>query len=169
MSYEDAPQSVIDLLIKVQTKYFPELASANIHVMFDTTERPKSWLAKIIKPSSLVRHLTADNLNTDGYDYIIVIDKTPWHLYREDDKLRTIRHELRHTFVKHEAAERNKQYLLVKHDIEDFAAEIELATEEGELRWRERASLVAQSEYERLKEQKKADKKAAKKNAKMVN
>lgn len=165
MQYKDAPKEVADLVNKVRSKYFPELEQANIKIIFDTTKRAKKWLAQIRKPNKLVRYLTTDEdgILPNGWDYIIVIDETPWDYYNEGDQMRIIRHELRHCNYNPEQEERDKQYNLEKHDVEDFYAEIRLATEENELEWKKRASEVAFSIYEEIKEEKKNKKKSKKK------
>jgi hypothetical protein len=162
MDYREAPAEVLTLVQTVKERFFGDMVSANIKVLFDTKPKLKSWLAYISKPSQLVRYLTSNpeiGQPEEGWDYILVIDELPWEHYSEDDKMRLIRHELRHCEYNPESEERSKQYGIAKHDYEDFYAEVLLASQENELKWRVRASEVAASVYEDLKEKEKEKKK----------
>ena len=145
--YEDSPQEVADFAEQVRARYFPELARARIAVLFDLRRRKSrgNWiLASIHKPNELTKHFTKSNLNPSGLDYVIVLDKAVWAEIQEQDRIRIVRHELRHTFYDLEA--KGDPYKLVGHDVEDFWTEIDLNKDDP--RWRIRVSEIAESVYD---------------------
>ena len=146
--FEDVPDSVLNLVDRVQEQWFPELARARIKVLFDTKKRMSRglWvLARIQRTNQAVRHLTREEAHSEeGFDYIIYIDKAVWEAIEEPDRIRIVRHELRHTFYDIEA--KGTPYKLVGHDMEDFLMEIELNKDDP--RWKERCVTIASSIYD---------------------
>jgi predicted metallopeptidase len=145
--YEDVPQDVIDILLEVRREYFPELRNAKIKVLFDTKKRSsggKLTLGRMQKTNDLLRHLTTGEAeDEEGYDYIMYLDKAAFTNITRDDKIRLVRHELRHCHFDLEA--NSNPYKLVGHSVEDFYEEIELNQDEP--RWGERVVAVAESVY----------------------
>lgn len=151
-SFENVPESVRKFGREIQEEYFPELEDCRYQILFDTRETKKPWLAKIYRANDLVRFLTIDepDASNEGLDYIIVLDKL---LYESDaitdaDRKRLIRHEMRHIYYDPEKNTRKSQYKLVKHTINDFYEEVDLAIQEGDPRWVERVSAVQESLYD---------------------
>ena len=146
--FEDAPDAVVELVDKVREQWFPELARARVKVLFDTKRRKSrgNWvLARIQRSNELIRHLTIEETHSEqGYDYILYLDKAVWEAIEEKDRIRIVRHELRHTFYDLEA--KGTPYKLVGHDVEDFLMEIELNKDDP--RWKERCAAIASSLYE---------------------
>jgi predicted metallopeptidase len=70
------------------------------------------------------------------------IDSNIFFNLSEEDKVRIIRHELRHIFYDSEAT---VPYKTIDHDVTDFMVEIEL--NHDDLKWNQRVSEIAQSVY----------------------
>ena len=147
--YEDAPSEVTDLVLGVKDNAFPLLRQAKIKVLFDTKGRKSQGdfiFARIQRTNDVLRHLTRDEARSDeGFDYIIYLDKEVWKALDKPDRVRIVRHELRHCFYDIEA--KSTPYKLVGHDVEDFQAEIEY--NKSDPAWRERVAGVAASIYSR--------------------
>jgi len=166
LRYEDATEAEYKLLDKVRSESFRELFDAKIKIIFDLRKKSsggKIVLAKIYKTNELIRHLTQEGLDdlTNGTDYIIFIDKLFWNLVEEIDKIRTLRHELRHTDY---CPEKKFPYQLKSHDIEDFEIEVDL--NKDDIGWRKRVAELTFLAYQQREEQEKEEKKNAKKAAK---
>jgi hypothetical protein len=101
--FEEVSDSVYQILNEVRSQFFTELDNANILLIFDTKKRVskgKVVLASIKKVTDLQRFLTINESGSiDGFDYMIIIDKKAWEIAEDDDKVRILRHELRHTVV----------------------------------------------------------------------
>lgn len=152
LRYEEVNEEVISLLREVRAEYFPELKNAKIKVLFDIKKRKSGGmlvLARIMKTNDLLRHLTIDEAEAiEGYDYIIALDKTCWENIIRDDKIRIMRHELRHAYFDIESEE--NPYKLQNHSISDFYEEVEFNKDDP--RWRERLATVVEDIYEQKKE-----------------
>ena len=153
--YEPVSVDVTEKLEEVRLAHFTELGDARIGVIFDTREKRKNFIAKIVKPNEILRYYTSDEAGEeDGYDYIIILDQIVWLSdgISDADRTRILRHELRHADFKPEKKTRKGQYALKKHDVEDFYIEIELAQQEGDGRWLERVKITADSIYDMLED-----------------
>ena len=159
--YDEATDDVRSLLDKVIADYFNELRNARIVALFDSKKRMSGGqliLSSIMKPNELLRHFTkAEAGSDDGYDYVITLDKKGWDVLTDQDRVRLLRHELRHTFYDIEAED--NPYKLVDHSVSDFYEEIELNKEDP--KWRQRVTTVVGDIYEQEKEE--AKEKRAKK------
>jgi hypothetical protein len=157
LRYEEVTSDVQDILHEVQTAHFPELKNAKIIVLFDLKKRTSGGrvvLGRIMKTNDLLRHLTRDDsIAIEGVDYIVTLDKQGWDAIGKEDKVRVLRHELRHTHYDIESED--NPYKLMDHSITDFYEEVELNKDDP--RWRERVATVVADIYEQQKEdQKKA-------------
>ena len=148
LRFEDAPDEVITLMNRIISESFSELANAKIKVIFDLKKRlsnGKVVLGRFQKTSDLLRHLTVEEAADDfGFDYIMYLDKMIFTNITEGDKIKIIRHELRHSNVDMEA---DNPYKLRGHDLEDFTEEVELNSDD--LRWAERCVTIGLSLYDR--------------------
>jgi len=146
--FEDVTDDVYEMLRSIIKDHFPELVNAGFKILFSTKKKTsggKICFAWIQKTNELIRHLTTEESGSeDGYDYIIYIDKLIWDNIEEADKIRLLRHELRHTHVDLES---NNPYKIRGHSIEDFYSEIELNKDDP--RWAQRVSVIAESLYTR--------------------
>lgn len=162
LRYDEANDHVMELLKEVRSKDFPELVNAKIKALFDLKKRKSGGmvvLARIIKTNDLMRHLTRDGADRhDGYDYIITLDKKCWDNITDLDRVKILRHELRHAFFDIEAED--NPYKLLNHSVSDFYEEVEL--NKNDPRWRERVATLTDDIYEQEKEartEKKSNKK----------
>ena len=107
-------------------------------------------LGHIMKTNDLIRHLTKEDASSaEGYDYIITIDKKGWEALDDKDRVRLLRHELRHTYFDIDAEE--NPYKLIDHSISDFYEEVELNKDDP--KWRQRAATMVADIYEQEKEE----------------
>jgi hypothetical protein len=147
--FEDVSENVYEMMKNVIKEHFPELVNARFKILFSTKKKTsggKICFAWIQKTNDLIRHLTTEEADSeDGYDYIIYIDKLIWDNIEETDRIRLMRHELRHTHVDLESS--SNPYKIRGHSIEDFYSEIELNKDDP--RWAQRVAVVAESLYSR--------------------
>jgi len=146
LRFEDVPTEINDIFREVRAEHFPELRNANIKILYDLKKRQsngKITLARIQKTNDLLRYLTIDeSAENEGHDYIIFIDKKIFDNITREEKIKILRHELRHTLVDIDS---NTPYKLIPHDIEDFHEEIEL--NKNEPMWRQRLANLCQDLY----------------------
>jgi len=159
LRYEKVTDDVRRLLDKVLKDHFGELKNAKIMALFDVKKRTSGGqivLGRIMKTNDLLRHLTRhDASSAEGYDYIITIDKKGWETLNDKDRVRLLRHELRHTYYDIDA-EANP-YRLIDHTIADFYEEIELNQDDP--KWRQRVGTLVADLYEQDKEEAKEKRK----------
>ena len=152
LRYDEVNNHAIELLKEVRSKDFPELVNAKIKVLFDLKKRKSGGmvvLARIMKTNDLMRHLTRDGADLhDGYDYIITLDRKCWDNITDLDRVKILRHELRHTFFDIESED--NPYKLLNHSVADFYEEVEL--NKSDPRWRERVATLTEDIYEQEKE-----------------
>src|SRR5208337_5209484 len=100
LRYEEVTEEAVKLLDEVEIKHFPELRNAKIIMLFDLKKRTSGGrvvLGRIMRTNDLLRHLTKDEAEAiEGYDYIITLDKQAWDVIQHEDRIRLLRHELRH-------------------------------------------------------------------------
>lgn len=152
LRYDEVNDHVLDLLKEVRSKDFPELVNAKVKVLFDLKKRKSGGmviLARIMKTNDLIRHLTRDGADYhNGYDYIVTLDKKCWENITDLDRIKILRHELRHTFFDIESDD--NPYKLLNHSVSDFYEEVEL--NKNDPRWRERVATLTEDIYEQEKE-----------------
>jgi len=148
--FEDAPEHAYDLMHLLIGSHFKELGDCKILILMDLKERKTGdtiTLGRITKTNDLTRHLTIDESGSDtGYDYIMYLDKVMWNNIEDLDRVRIIRHELRHTHIEIES---KSPYKLRPHSIEDFHSEVNL--NEDDPRWRDRVGILVATKYESIK------------------
>lgn len=163
LRYEEVTDDALRLLDEVQAKHFPELRNAKIIMLFDLKKRTSGGhivLGRIMKTNDLLRHLTKNEaVAVEGYDYIVTLDKQGWDAIGQEDKIRVLRHELRHTYYDIESED--NPYRLIDHSITDFYEEVDLNKDDP--RWRERVATVVGDIYEQIKEDKKQERNKKKK------
>ena len=155
LRFEEAPDRAYELMreiIKDESLHWPtELVNAKILILIDTKKRmsgEKIVLGRMSKTNDLTRHLTIDDSGEErpaGYDYIMYLDKILWKFTEDADRIRVLRHELKHTSIEDCAT----PYKLRGHTIEDFYSEVKL--NEDDPFWRTRVATMVDSKYEELK------------------
>lgn len=155
MRYEDASENLVEVYLQVAEERFPTTcANLNIKLMFDTKRRVRqgrSVLASIEIASEKIKYFTKNDVNVDGVDYVLTVDKKAWELANVNDKTRLLSHELRHVYVDEEGRRK-----LVPHDIEDFVVEVKLNTDDPD--WATKLVTLVADIYEQEKELKKLNK-----------
>lgn len=147
MRYEEADEGLVEVFLDTLEKNFQSLQHLKFKLIFDLKKRIKNGkivLASIEIPGPKLKYFTIDDIATDGYDFILLVDKKAWELSSEFVKPRLIRHELRHIFI-----DEKGQPKLVGHEIEDFYAEIELNKDDPE--WRRKLATLTYDIYEQEK------------------
>lgn len=145
--FEEAPTEVINKVQEVIRNKFPQLNGCSIEAVFDTKKRKsggKFTLVKLDKASPILRHISADNTNPDGVDYILYLDKLVYNEMSEQDRGRIIAHGLYHAECDFE---KEIPYGVRKPTVQTFYEEI--ADNEDDARWAERLDLMAEGVYER--------------------
>ena len=159
LRYEEVTEKAFDMLKDVKIRDFSELKNAKIKVLFDLKKRKSGGrivLGRIMKTNDLIRHLTKDEVEAmEGYDYIITLDKMCWDNITDNDRIRILRHELRHTFFDTESED--DPHKLLSHSISDFYEEVELNRDDP--RWRDKIGSLAEGIYEQQKEERAEKKK----------
>jgi hypothetical protein len=155
--FYEADQSVTDLIQSLiyDDERFPNLKAATIIAVMDSKPKVDKLTGRVtfayIKTANEVeKFLTRDGHNIEGVDYIMFVNDLVWELANDKDKKRIISHELRHTFL-----DEKGNFKLVKHDIEDFYAEVRL--NEDDPMWGQSLGTVAIAKIEQMKEEAKAN------------
>ena len=148
--FEDVDSGVMDLLHETMQEFFPELRNVRIKCLYDTKKRMaggKIVLGRIQKTNDLLRHLTVEESRSDdGYDCIMYLDRLAWTSIGRPDRVRLMRHELRHIDLSETGSIK-----IIDHTITDFYEEVSL--NEDDPRWRERVATLTADIYEQEKEQ----------------
>ena len=145
--FEEATTEVINKVQEVMRAKFPSLVGCNIEVVMDTKKRKsggKHVLVKLDKTTPIIRHISADNTNPEGVDYILYIDKTVYNEMNEQDRERVIAHGLYHADCDFE---KDIPYGVRKPTVQTFYEEI--ADNSDDPRWAERLDLMAEGIHER--------------------
>jgi hypothetical protein len=152
--YYEADQSVYELMETVVYDRFPNLRQASIKILMDSRAKidklqRRMVFASIKMANEVERFLSKDGHNIEGHDYLMFINDLVWELADTKDKTRIISHELRHCFLNDKG-----DYKVIRHDIEDFHAEIELNKDDP--MWGQALSTIAMAKHEQQKEEEKA-------------
>ena len=145
--YEDVDDSVVEVFIKVVEDWFPEVGNLKIKLMFDLKKKVskgKMALAYIELVNEKLKFLTSSKLIKGGYEYLIIVNKVAWELADNEDRVRIIRHELRHIFE-----DENGKLSLLPHDISDFSEELEI--NKNNQNWAANLANAALDRYEEMK------------------
>ena len=151
LRYEDVTETVMEMFRKVKSQHFPELKNAKVKVLFDLKKRKSAGrviVGRIVKTNDLIRHLTKNANAEEGYDFVITLDRKCWDHITDEDRVKILRHELRH--VSFDLESEDKPYKLVNHSILDFYEEVEI--NQHDPRWRERVATLTEDIYEQEKE-----------------
>jgi hypothetical protein len=157
--FYEADEKVQALANKIIYDRFPALRGAKIKVVMDPKPKIDKILGRMtfayIKLANEVeKFLSKSGVSLNGLDYLMFVNDLVWELASDKDRARIISHELRHGFVDEEG-----NYKIVKHDIEDFYAEIE--SNKDDPMWGQALSTVAVAKFEQTKAEERAQKKAS--------
>jgi len=151
--YYEADGVTKTLFTQVREERFEGLGGAKIKLIMNLKPkidklRGDMVFASIKTTNEVEKYLTEQE---SGYDYFIFISGLVWDLAGVVDRKRILSHELRHCFI-----DENGNYKIIRHDIEDFFAEVRLNEEDP--MWGQALSTVAMAKYEQMKEEEKANK-----------
>jgi hypothetical protein len=129
------------------SKTFPELSNFSFGLLFrDKIKKSKGriTLAEICLPNKLLSYYAR---NDDGapFDFLMIVDEMIWACARPEDRIRLIRHELRHVLI----SDKGKPQL-IDHDFADFFKEVELNTDDPT--WANRLCEIAEAGYKQVKD-----------------
>jgi hypothetical protein len=145
--FEDVPDHVVKMVNDIRKGSFPELSGAKIKVLYDTKKRTsggKLVLGRMQKTNDLIKTLTVeDSGDTEGYDYLMMIDKACFENVENIDKTRILRRLLQHCDVDLDS---NNPYKIRNFEIEEWYDEMEYNKEDP--RWMERCLSITESVYE---------------------
>ncbi len=143
--FENCGQDEQDLLREVVAEFFPELRNVRIKMLFDMKKRMsggKVVLGRIQKCNDLLKHLTAEEANTEeGFDAILYFDNKAYENIGREDRIRILRHELQHINLSEVG-----NVGLRDHELTDFYEEV--ARNVDDPRWRERVATLTTDIYE---------------------
>lgn len=147
---EVAAKNMVDELMEER---FEGLVGAEIKLIMDSKPkidklRGEMVIASIKTTNEVERYLTENN---SSYDYFIFVNGLVWDLADEKDKKRILSHELRHCFIDDKG-----NYKTIRHDIEDFYAEIKL--NEDDPMWKQSLSTIAMAKFDQMREEEKVNK-----------
>lgn len=166
--FEDATGDVIKLFEKVKNDLFPELNNALFKLVWRNKKKGKDGgliFAEIMSPGEFTRYLTSEEANEEtGFDFIVIIDKLIYNNINEEDKIRILRHELRHCVYNPTKEDKKAQYGIRDHTVQDFYEDVAIESQNGgDPQWKERVLEIGLSLYEEQEEKKKEEKKTKKK------
>lgn len=147
MRYYEPDVVTSSLFDKVREERFEGLEGARIKLIMDMKPkidklRGTMVFASIKTTNEVEKYLTEQ---VSGYDYFVFINSLVWNLANEKDKKRILSHELCHCFVEPEKG----NYKIIRHDIEDFHAELELNKDDP--MWGQALSTIAMVKLEQEK------------------
>lgn len=121
--FSKADSSVYEIFMQMLDKHFPELSSYSFGLLFrDKVKKSRGGtvLASICQPTKLMSFY-AKNDAGNPFDYLMIIDEMVWACASDEDRVRIVRHELRHCHITEKGDPK-----LVGHDFEDFYKEVEI-------------------------------------------
>jgi len=152
--YYDAEPAVYELMDNVIHERFPNLRPASLKILMDNKPRidkltQRITFASIKAANEVEKFLTKDGHHIGGFDYIMFINELVWELANVADRKRIVSHELRHAFM-----DEKGNYKVIKHDIEDFHAEIKI--NEDDPMWAQALGTIAMAKHDQMKAEAKA-------------
>lgn len=145
--YEDCDEKLVEVFLNVVEEHFPQVQFLNFKLIYDLKQRVSKGrlvLASIETASPKIKYLSADKIAIDGYDLLLIVDMKAWEVASADQRVRLIRHELRHVQIDEKGGVK-----LVGHEIEDFHIEVKLNADSPE--WRMQLATLTHDMYEQEK------------------
>ena len=134
--YEDVTEDVKTVVARVIDTHFTDLANVKVKFLFDTkkaTRNGRIALGKCQKPNELTKHFTIPEAkNDEGYQYVITLDKLAYNNMPDVDRIRLIRHELRHILAVRNDETGDVKCKIMPHNIDDFVEEVMLNDDDPE-------------------------------------
>lgn len=121
--FRKADSSVYTVFLDMIEKVFPELTGYSFGLLYrEKIKKSKGGLilAEICQPTKLLSYF-AKNDNGNPFDFLIIVDEMAWCCAKECDRIRLMRHELRHVNISDKGVAR-----LIGHDYQDFYKEVDI-------------------------------------------
>jgi len=153
--FYEADQSVYEIMDDLIHERFGNLRAANIKILMDSKVkidklRGNVTFASVKGANEVERFLSKDGHNLSGMDYLMFINDLVWEMAGDKDKKRIVSHELRHCFLDDKG-----NFKIIRHDIEDFYAEVKLNEEDP--MWGQALSTIVKAKYDQIKAEEKAN------------
>lgn len=145
LRFEEMDEVTVELINKVIDNSFVQLKSAKFCFVFDTKKRRSGGryiVGKLAKANDVIKHISADNIDPEGVDYIFFLDKQVFDILSDEDKTRIIRHTLQYAEVDYDG---KNPYKLRQAEVQTFYEEMEYNKEDPE--WMIRLNDIADSIY----------------------
>jgi len=152
--YYEADAATKNMFDRIREERFEGLDGVKIKLIMDLKPkidklRGAMVFASVRLTNEVEKYLVEQN--SGNYDYFIFINTLVWDLASEKDKKRILSHELRHCFIDDKG-----NYKTIRHDIEDFYAEIRL--NEDDPMWGQSLSTIAIAKFDQMRGEEKANK-----------
>jgi hypothetical protein len=147
-TYTDSDESLTEVFLDVlEQEDFARFQFLKFKLIFGLKRRIKGGklvLASIEAPGPKLKYLSKDKIAIDGYDLLLIVDQKAWELANNVDRVRIIRHELKHITLTEQGAVK-----VVGHEVEDFYSEIARNADDPE--WGVRLTTLTNDMYEQEK------------------
>jgi len=145
--FRKADITVHEVFMDMIDKHFSNLSGYSFGLLFrDKIKKSRGniILASITIPTKLMSFF-ARNDNDQPYDFLIIVDEMAWACGTEEDRVRIIRHEMRHCFLNDKG-----RAMLIDHDFADFHEEVKLNLDNPG--WASDLAVKVQAAYGQLKD-----------------
>jgi hypothetical protein len=144
--FRKADSSVYTAFLDMIEKVFPNLSSYSFGLLYrEKIKKSKGGviMAEICQPSKLLSYF-ATNDNGNPFDFLIIVDEMVWVCANDNDRVRLMRHELRHIVVSEKGVAK-----LIGHDFQDFYSEVDLNADDPS--WAQKLVEVTLAGYDQVK------------------
>jgi hypothetical protein len=145
--FRKADSSVYENFLNIIDNVFPELSGLSFGLLYREKikkSRGGLILAEVCKPNKLMSYF-AKNDSGNPFDFLIIVDEMAWCCAKDADRVRIMRHELRHVHI----SEKGKTTLR-GHDFQDFYAEVDLNADDPS--WGQKLVEVTLAGYNQVKD-----------------
>jgi len=145
--FRKADSTVYSVFLDMIEKTFPELTGYSFGLLYrEKIKKSKGGviLAEVCRPGKLLSYF-AKNDAGKPFDFLIVVDEMAWVCAREKDRIRIMRHELRHIHISDKGA-----IMLRGHDFQDFYVEVDLNADDPS--WCQKLVEVTLAGYDQVKD-----------------
>jgi hypothetical protein len=144
--FRKADSSVYTTFLDMIEKVFPNLSSYSFGLLYrEKIKKSKGGviMAEICQPTKLLSYF-AKNDNGNPFDFLIIVDEMVWVCAKDIDRVRLMRHELRHINISEKGVAR-----LIGHDFQDFYTEVDLNADDPS--WGQKLVEITLAGYDQVK------------------
>jgi len=145
--FRKADSSVYATFLDMIEKVFPELTGYSFGLLYREKMKKSRGgiiMAEICRPTKLLSYF-AKNDAGNPFDFLIIVDEMAWCCAKECDRIRLMRHELRHIHISDKGVAG-----LLGHDYQDFYAEVEINIDDPT--WAQKLAAVILAGYDQVKD-----------------